>query len=158
MGDKKFLHQHRKFKELIQIVSDQEGIDPFLAEKDYWIMHCLYGLQQAGYDFQLKGGTSLSKGYGLIDRFSEDIDIHITPPEALNLKTGKNHNKPLHVQGRKDYYDGLVREINIKDVQAGRDNAFDEKKYYRSGGIRLVYKSNFSVGTVIPPQISGVYK
>jgi predicted nucleotidyltransferase component of viral defense system len=43
------------------------------VEKDYWIMHGLYGLQQMGMSFELKGGTSLSKGYGIIERFSEDI-------------------------------------------------------------------------------------
>ena len=101
MPDKGFIHRHPEFEALIRIVADQLGIDPYLAEKDYWIMHCLFGLQQAGYDFQLKGGTSLSKGHGLIHRFSEDIDIHISPPAGLELKTGKNHDKPQHVQGRK---------------------------------------------------------
>ena len=93
--DKDFLHRHPEFEALIRIVADRLGIDPYLAEKDYWIMHCLFGLRQAGYDFQLKGGTSLSKGYGLIHRFSEDIDIHISPPAGLTLKTGKNHKEPL---------------------------------------------------------------
>ena len=51
-----------------------------LVEKDYWIMHCLWGLQAQGFQFELKGGTSLSKGFGVIHRFSEDIDIRIEPP------------------------------------------------------------------------------
>lgn len=38
-------------------------------------MHCLYGLQQMGLAFDLKGDTSLSKGFGLFDRFSEGIGI-----------------------------------------------------------------------------------
>jgi hypothetical protein len=41
-----FLHNHLEFPELIRIVAQQWGIDPALIEKDYWIMHCLYGLQQ----------------------------------------------------------------------------------------------------------------
>lgn len=141
-----FLHQHPEFKELIQIVANNLKIDPYLAEKDYWIMHCLYGLQEAGYDFQLKGGTSLSKGYNLIHRFSEDIDIHITPPKDLELKTGKNHDKPKHIEGRKSYYDNLAKEIGIEGVSAERDEAFDDTNKYRSGGIRLVYKSRFDIG------------
>ncbi len=40
-------------------------------------MHVLYGLKTLGLDFELKGGTSLSKGFQIIDRFSEDIDIYI---------------------------------------------------------------------------------
>jgi hypothetical protein len=36
--------------------------DPALVEKDYWIMHAVFGLKQLGLTFELKGGTSLSKG------------------------------------------------------------------------------------------------
>jgi predicted nucleotidyltransferase component of viral defense system len=70
-----FLHNHPQFADLIRIVAEQKGIDPALVEKDYWIMHCLHGLQQLGLTFELKGGTSLSKGFQIINRFSEDIDM-----------------------------------------------------------------------------------
>ena len=40
-------------------------------------MHVLWGLQAQGFAFELKVGTSLSKGFGVIHRFSEDIDIHV---------------------------------------------------------------------------------
>ena len=146
MPDKDFLHRHPEFEALIRIVADQLGIDPYLVEKDYWIMHCLFGLRQAGYDFQLKGGTSLSKGYGLIHRFSEDIDIHISPPADLTLKTGKHHNRPRHIQGLRDYYDILAREITIDDIRAERDTAFDDERSYRSGGVQLIYRSYFNIG------------
>ena len=63
------LHRHKDFAALIRIVGEELAIDPVLVEKDYWIMHCLYGLQQMGLAFQLKGGTSLSKGFGIIERF-----------------------------------------------------------------------------------------
>jgi predicted nucleotidyltransferase component of viral defense system len=71
-----YLHNHKQFPELIRIVAEQKGIDPALVEKDYWIMHCLYGLQKLGLTFELKGGTSLSKGFKIIDRFSEDRGLH----------------------------------------------------------------------------------
>ena len=78
-----FLHETPDFGDLIAIVGRDLSIDPALIEKDYWIMHCLYGLQQLGLSFELKGGTSLSKGFRLIHRFSEDIDIQINPIEKL---------------------------------------------------------------------------
>jgi len=56
------LHDHKDFKDLIAAVSDNMSIDPTLVEKDYWIMHCLWGLEQQGFVFELKGGTSLSTG------------------------------------------------------------------------------------------------
>jgi len=52
-------------------------------------MHALWGLQRLGFRFELKGGTSLPKGHGLIHRFSEDIDILIQP-DLDDLPTGKN--------------------------------------------------------------------
>lgn len=52
-----FLHNHPEFADLIRIVAAEKRIDPALVEKDYWIMHCLYGLQQLGLTFQLKGGN-----------------------------------------------------------------------------------------------------
>jgi hypothetical protein len=47
----KFLHDLPDFKQLIAAVSDTQGIAPTLIEKDYWIMHCLWGLQAQGYCF-----------------------------------------------------------------------------------------------------------
>ena len=52
--------------------------------------------------FELKGGTSLSKGFQIIDRFSEDIDIRIEPPAGQNVKTGRNQTKPAHRQSRRE--------------------------------------------------------
>ena len=52
MQPENFLHHHRDFGALIRIVADQRGIDPSLVEKDYWIMHCLYGLQKLGMSFE----------------------------------------------------------------------------------------------------------
>lgn len=134
-----FLHRHAEFKQLIIIIAEQRGIDPILVEKDYWIMHCLWGLQALGLRFELKGGTSLSKGYGVIHRFSEDIDIRIEPPAGIHVKTGKNHDKPAHIESRRDYYQWLTEHINIPDIgMVTRDTAFDDQKM-RSAGIRLYY-------------------
>jgi len=65
------LHDSKDFSDLLAVVARDQAIDPGLVEKDYWIMHGLWGLQQLGFAFELKGGTSLSKGYGLIHRFSD---------------------------------------------------------------------------------------
>ncbi|WP_244481909.1 nucleotidyl transferase AbiEii/AbiGii toxin family protein [Bradyrhizobium pachyrhizi] len=137
-----FLHNHPQFGDLIRIVAEEKGIDPALVEKDYWIMHCLHGLQQFGFTFQLKGGTSLSKGHGIIGRFSEDIDILIEPPAERDVKTGKNHDKPAHIQSRKDFYDWLAQSIKIDGIATvERDADFDDIPKYRSAGIKLTFPS-----------------
>ena len=84
------LHEMPDFADLVAVTARAHAIDPGLVEKDYWIMHGLWGLQQLGFRFELKGGTSLSKGYRLIHRFSEDIDILIHPEHDLPF--GKNQN------------------------------------------------------------------
>lgn len=134
----KLLHEEADFADLMAVTGRKLGIDPSLVEKDYWIMQALWGLQQLGKQFELKGGTSLSKGFRLIHRFSEDIDIRIQPDTALPV--GPNHNKAHHAEARKAFYDNLARTITIPGfVSAERDTAFDDEKF-RSGGVRLLYK------------------
>jgi len=137
-----YLHDHKEFPDLLRILEDETGILPGLIEKDYWIMHCLYGLKKQGYNFQLKGGTSLSKGFSLIDRFSEDIDMHINPPEELGIIENPKNNNAKNIQKKKDYYDQLAREIKIDGIfRIERDPVFDDPRKYNSGGIRLNYKT-----------------
>lgn len=141
-----FLHQDKEFADLIRIVGDQHPIDPVLVEKDYWIMHCLYGLQQMGLSFELKGGTSLSKGYSILERFSEDIDIRIEPPKKMKVATDPKKQSNTHDKSRKDFYDWLAEEISIDGITSVvRDHEFDDD-HYRSGGIRLHYDTQ--IGTL----------
>lgn len=137
----KFLHERRDFDQLLAVVANDRGLDTMLVEKDYWIMHGLWGLQAQGFVFELKGGTSLSKGFGVIHRFSEDIDLHIEPPADMDIKTGRNQDKPAHIASRQAYYDALARRIRIPGIDnVKRDTFFDDDKM-RSAGIRLSYTS-----------------
>ncbi|HDY72485.1 MAG TPA: nucleotidyl transferase AbiEii/AbiGii toxin family protein [Nitrospirae bacterium] len=138
-----YLHNHPEFNDLIRAVEHQRNIDSSLVEKDYWIMHCLYGLQKEKFQFKLKGGTSLSKGFQIIHRFSEDIDVRIGPPDDMDVKTGKNQTKPAHCESRKKYYDWLAGKIRIDGIsKVARDTKFDNETYF-SGGVRLYYESAF---------------
>jgi len=65
-------------KQTLDEVSQRRGIDPAIIEKDYWVcrtLHALFDLPDLSDHLVFKGGTSLSKAYGLIERFSEDIDV-----------------------------------------------------------------------------------
>ena len=142
MPSELFLHEHEEFPDLLRIVAEEQGIAPGLVEKDYWIMHSLYGLQQMGWSFELKGGTSLSKGFDIIHRFSEDIDIRIEPPAELEVKSGRNQRKSQHSESRKNFYDWIAAAIEISGIESvQRDTEFDDIPQYRSGGIRLRYKT-----------------
>ena len=139
------LHERSDFPDLIRIVALERDLPSALVEKDYWIMHCLHGLQAQGFIFELKGGTSLSKGFGILERFSEDIDIRIDPVCApFEVFCGPNQTrKARHIESRKHFYDWLADTLRIAGVATvTRDHAFDDEKY-RSGGIRLHYDSVF---------------
>ncbi|OYX96340.1 MAG: hypothetical protein B7Y76_08910 [Sphingobacteriia bacterium 35-40-5] len=136
-----YLHDHKDFKSLLDIVADEMGIEAGLVEKDYWIMHTLYGLKKQGFQFELKGGTSLSKGFHIIDRFSEDIDIHITPDPALNVIEDPSKNKQSHIDSRANFFEWLVQKIQIDGIiSQERDHEFDNITF-TSGGIRLYYEN-----------------
>ena len=65
-------------KVLFSQVSVRCGLSPAIVEKDFWVCWMLdYLFTRSPWKTQLafKGGTSLSKAYGLIKRFSEDIDL-----------------------------------------------------------------------------------
>lgn len=134
-----FLHEHEGFLVLLEQIAEALNVETNLIEKDYWLMHCLWGLQQQGWKFELKGGTSLSKGYQLIHRFSEDIDIRFEPPAELDVKTGKNQDKPAHQASRREFFDWLAKQIKIPGLKSvSRDTDFDDAKY-RNCGILLDY-------------------
>ncbi|TPD60033.1 nucleotidyl transferase AbiEii/AbiGii toxin family protein [Emcibacter nanhaiensis] len=74
------LHEDEEaFQELIVATAQHIGLPEVHVEKDYWVTKALKNLSESDYarDAVFKGGTSLSKAYRLIDRFSEDIDLAI---------------------------------------------------------------------------------
>ena len=74
------LAQRDDFKELINIAAHQLTIRPEIVYKDYWATSALRAIASdpnLHKQIIFKGGTSLSKGWKLIDRFSEDLDIRL---------------------------------------------------------------------------------
>ena len=136
-----FFHGRPDAKELFATLAAQKGLPPAVVEKDYWVMHCLWGLQQLGLHFEMKGGTSLSKGWGVIERFSEDIDIRFEPPPDLSMKG----DKPAQVAARFKFYDALAAKIIIPGLTAGRSRIYDDEKA-QNCGISLNYDSFFAPG------------
>jgi hypothetical protein len=60
----------------------RRGLLPVMVEKDFWVswtLGVLFAHPEFGNQLVFKGGTSLSKVFGVIDRFSEDIDLSVSP-------------------------------------------------------------------------------
>ena len=116
-----YLHENREiFKDLILQVADKNGSTPFVVEKDYYVTLILKLLSEKLEQCVFKGGTSLSKGFHVIDRFSEDIDI------TFDEHIGESRRKKLKNVVLKGISDELgLPIINWNDTQSDRDyNAY----------------------------------
>lgn len=77
------LFEHRDFEQVVVQTAEhfrESGLRPAIVEKDYFVTEALRIIAATAGDKTIfKGGTSLSKGWNLIGRFSEDIDIFLDP-------------------------------------------------------------------------------
>lgn len=81
----------REWKEIIETVSREIGRTELMIEKDTVQSFFLFELSKSNLPFVFKGGTSLSKAYNLIDRFSEDIDLSMNrKPTESEKRASKN--------------------------------------------------------------------
>lgn len=116
-----YLHEDKEtFKDIVEQATDQTGRAIAVVEKDYYVTLILRLLSMQLGNCVFKGGTSLSKGYHVINRFSEDIDItfdeHISEAKRKKLKN--------------NILKGISEELgmpisNWEDTQSDRDyNAY----------------------------------
>ena len=67
---------------IIRETAARRGLLPVMVEKDFWVswtLAVLFTHPEFAKHLVFKGGTSLSKVFGIIDRFSEDIDLSVSP-------------------------------------------------------------------------------
>ena len=98
-------------------IAEEKGIVENAIEKDFWVSMVLRSIFSMPYADALvfKGGTSLSKGWNLIERFSEDIDLAIDRKflgfgEELN----KSQRTKLRKESKKFICDTLATDIEMK--------------------------------------------
>lgn len=125
------LHDDRElFQQLVLLSSEAIGIDPGIVEKDYYVTMFLKSLVIKQPQILFKGGTSLSKCYKLIKRFSEDIDLNLdceirpTESQRRHLKEsivstieefGFQLTNPEQVRNRRDYNKYIVDFPSVFD-------------------------------------------
>lgn len=72
------LHNEKElFEQAVLKTAEYFGYAPAIVEKDYYVTLFLKKIFEKENNIVFKDGTSLSKCYGLIDRFSEDIDLGV---------------------------------------------------------------------------------
>ena len=84
------LCEREDFRELVEVVAREIDVDPAIVEKDYYVTETLRIIAERFSKFVLfKGGTSLSKGWKLLDRFSEDIDLYVQDDSSSRRATDR---------------------------------------------------------------------
>ena len=116
-----YLHRDREtFKDMVEQAADSSGRTPVVVEKDYYVTLILKLLSEQLAECVFKGGTSLSKGFHVIDRFSEDIDI------TFKEHIGEGRRKKLKNVVLREISEELGMPIaNWEETQSDRDyNAY----------------------------------
>ena len=114
-----FIHEDRDFNDLLRIVARRHGLAVGLVEKDYWVTHVLWAIHHQGFDAWFKGGTSLFKGFGLIERFSEDLDLKIEPGSVstLPLVTDWTRENTRATRQRRSYFETLADLLQVAGAE-----------------------------------------
>lgn len=85
------------YTDAIRFTAQQMNLPPEYVEKDYWVTFALHNIfkNEIGKETVFKGGTALSKCFGLIQRFSEDIDLVVLRKESETANQLKNKIKKI---------------------------------------------------------------
>jgi hypothetical protein len=95
--------------EALGVAATESGRPVHLLEKDIWVVWAIDGLfsSESGEHLVFKGGTSLSKAYGVIARFSEDIDVTYDVRELIPELVGEGAPIPKSNSQAKRWRDAI---------------------------------------------------
>ena len=133
-------------RRLVERVADNLLTEPGLVEKDWHVTRAIGVLASHDHGAAVPafgGGTSLSKGWGLIKRFSEDIDFKVAMPAAASRTRARNDRRTY----RKRILSALT-EAGF--VLAGEPTRADENQFFSAD---LFYPSLFDTGPGLRPHI-----
>lgn len=136
-----FPHEDEAFRELIEATAERFGIAASLVEKDYWVTHALWAIQEAGLELWFKGGTSLSKGFQLIHRFSEDLDIKVDHPDLPAVRNWTSESTG-HRRSREAFFAALLARLPVHGAD-GVDMSLKQDEHWRSANYRVLYPGTF---------------
>lgn len=139
-----FLHDQPDFRDLLQVVAGDTRLAPGLVEKDYWVTHVLWALYDQGFEVWFKGGTSLSKGFALIRRFSEDLDLKLMPGSVAGVPevTSWTSEGTKATSSRKAYFEALEQVIVVSGATVTLDREQTDRSW-RNAALRVTYPGHF---------------
>ena len=141
------------WKEIIETVAAEERRTTQMVEKDTIQSIFLMGLSKSELPFVFKGGTSLSKAYALIDRFSEDIDLSMNrkPTESEKRKT-----KHVLIGIAEEMGFRLVNLEDIKSRHSYNKYVFEYDSIFSEIPLEIIVETSF-YQAVYPVETHEVY-
>ncbi|MBK9524318.1 MAG: nucleotidyl transferase AbiEii/AbiGii toxin family protein [Bacteroidetes bacterium] len=117
-------HNDKEFVDAIDASSQHFKIHPALIEKDYWVTYVLRNLSKSDFVAKVvfKGGTSLSKAFHCIERFSEDIDLALLNEEKQSDDKCYKLMKKIEPE--------ITKELKQEDGEPGDKMARKRVTYY----------------------------
>ena len=129
-----------EWKQIIETVAAEEHRTTQMVEKDTIQSMFLLGLSRSEIQFVFKGGTSLSKAYDLIDRFSEDIDLSMNrkPTESEKKKT-----KTLIMNIAENLGCMLVNPEDIQSRHSYNKYVFEYESLFSDIPLEMIIETSF---------------
>ena len=134
------LYEHPDFEQAILRAEkhfSDSGLRASIIEKDYYVTEALRIVAAHGDKVIFKGGTSLSKGWNLINRFSEDIDIFVDPAAFDPPLTGRPLDRELKaLRDVVDAHPALTHLPNESKTISGfgRNDRFEYRQLFGGPG------------------------
>jgi len=137
--------------DLFQETAARKGMSPAIVEKDFWVcwtLGRLFASDELAPKIMFKGGTSLSKVFGLIERFSEDIDLILDwaevtaeDPFARRSKTKQDKFNKQTIEASRAYIaDRMIPELESLLGDVCHVSAFEDEPDV----IHVVYPASFA--------------
>lgn len=132
-----YLELSAEDRRLVCIQEEARGLlNAAAVEKDFWVcwtLRTLFGMNASGSLLTFKGGTSLSKGFGIIERFSEDIDVVVdraalgftgaqAPEAAISGKKRKERAEAIVIACREYVRDTIFPVLTERVAETKRDD------------------------------------
>ena len=133
-------HDKEAFEELLIGAANELAIPTNIIEKDYYVTIVLKSLSEKLGDMVFKGGTSLTKCYQLLDRFSEDIDISYTAESGIPGEARKRQLKKAVVATMEELKFPIA---NLDDTRS--------RRHYNC--YRAAYSSIYDQSGILKPEL-----
>ena len=128
-------------RELLEDISLELGVEPAFIEKDWYAVEILKTISTINDIFIIfTGGTSLSKAYGLIKRFSEDLDFRIL---------GKNLNR----NKRRNYRSVILEKLRTISNISIDEESIDSGNQSRYFSFNVIYPQHFKTPYALRPHL-----